>query len=91
MTNKRKMLVQSTTLEPKGIQQVVLLYPRGTRIQMLSAERQNLSHLLSYLWETWQARKLLHLGVDSRKACQRAAGMRWWNKRKSFCNGANRG
>jgi len=38
-----------TTLEPKGVQQVVLIYPRGTRIQLLSAERQSLSLLISYL------------------------------------------
>jgi hypothetical protein len=48
-----------TTLEPKGTQQDVLIYPWDTRIQLLPAERQNLSHLISYLWETWQARKLL--------------------------------
>ena len=28
ITNKRKMLVRSTTLEPKGMQQVSPLYPR---------------------------------------------------------------
>ena len=65
-----------TTLEPKGKQQVVLIYPWDTRIQLLPAERQNLSCLISYLWETWQARKLLQKGVGSRKVSRRAAGMR---------------
>ena len=53
MINKRKMLVLSTTLEPKWYTASYPVLASEYTDLRLSAGRQNLSHLISYLRETW--------------------------------------